>query len=89
MYQCIHQMCVADINEMIILINYYNYGITKHYVVKYNSLMLFSILKIFFLESEIIVHSVLDRYISESKNVDSWQYFCHQYLKLLKEAING
>lgn len=75
-YQCAHQMHVANIDKMVILINYYNYGVTRHYTINKHYKFYFYI-AINFLEIELL---------QEKMDKIEWFEHCTEYLELLKET---
>lgn len=76
LFQVIHQMNVGDLDRVVILINYYNYNITKHYTVHRDK----DCYMVYFLNKKICEYRIDFR---------RWHIICDEYLTLLKEATNA
>lgn len=76
MFQCFHQMQCVGITNMVILINYYNHGITKHYHIIYDCK-----------ECTYSIYS-LEKILLDIPWI-CWIDLCKEYLKLLGERIKA
>ncbi len=94
-YQCIHQMKVADISSMVILINYYNYGITRYYLIKQDydvDVMTYLEWNIYYLDNLLLNLGGSINWctsVEQSKKHNIPIGLCTEYLQLLKEATNN
>lgn len=73
LYQCIHQMFCSEVDQMVLLINYYKYDVTKHYVVRSGGLHYKT--KVYFLDQ--LIHEV---YLNSITHLQ----LCNEYLELLE-----